>query len=113
MLDTAVGVPASGMLVEISRNGSSSSEEPFQWEKLGECWTNSDGRGTGLIPACVAQMPTGIYMMKFHTKEYFARTNTTTFYPYVEVVFQIEDPNQHYHIPLLLSPYGYSTYRGS
>mmetsp|Transcript_17603 Transcript_17603/g.33183 ORF Transcript_17603/g.33183 Transcript_17603/m.33183 type:complete len:124 (+) Transcript_17603:38-409(+) len=113
VLDTGSGVPASGMLVEISSNSSLGDNEPFEWTKFGECLTNSDGRGTGLLPASMKQIPVGTYKMKFHTKEYYVKSNTTTFYPHVEVVFQIQDPGDHYHIPLLLSPFGYSTYRGS
>lgn len=51
--------------------------------------------------------------MIFHTKEYYENMGKSCFYPKVEVIFEIVDPSQHYHIPLLLSPYGYSTYRGS
>ena len=132
VLDTGSGVPASGMLVEISSNASQGDAEPFEWVKFGQCLTNSDGRGSGLLPANMKEIPVGTYKMKFHTKQYYLQSNTTTFYPFVsyimpvvnfsshfhkclqvEVVFQIQDPSEHYHIPLLLSPFGYSTYRGS
>jgi 5-hydroxyisourate hydrolase len=86
VLDTASGVPAAGMLVEISSNQSVGDCEPFAWNKFGECRTNSDGRGSGLLPASMKQIPTGTYKMKFHTKEYFAQTTTTTFYPFVSFV---------------------------
>lgn len=85
VLDTGSGVPASGMLVEISSNSSPANNEPFHWVKFGECLTNSDGRGTGLLPASMKQIPVGIYKMKFHTKAYFSETNTSTFYPFVSL----------------------------
>jgi 5-hydroxyisourate hydrolase len=55
----------------------------------------------------------GVYRITFDTSVYFARTNTKTFFPSVPIVFEITDPTQHYHVPLLLSPFGFSTYRGS
>ena len=83
VLNTATGIPAEGMLVEISSNTSRGDIEPFTWQKFGECVTNADGRGSGLLPSSMKEIPVGIYLMKFHSKEYFSRTNTTTFYPYV------------------------------
>jgi 5-hydroxyisourate hydrolase len=87
VLDTGSGVPASNMLVEISHNTSKGDTEPFQWIKFGECWTNSDGRGTGLLPDSMREIPVGIYKMKFHTKEYYLQSNTTTFYPFVSNIY--------------------------
>jgi HIUase/Transthyretin family len=55
----------------------------------------------------------GIYRITFDTTTYYRAVGGKTFYPEVSIVFQIEDGNQHYHVPLLLNPYGYSTYRGS
>lgn len=83
VLNTATGCPAAGMLVEISNNVSNGDCEPFTWQKFGECLTNSDGRGSGLLPATMKEIPVGTYKMKFHSKEYFSQTNTTTFYPFV------------------------------
>ncbi len=72
-----------------------------------ECrWTN-----TKLLPTDEA-VEQGIYKIKFETKDYFDKNQIKTFYPYVEIIFEI-DSTQHYHIPLLLNPFGYTTYRGS
>jgi 5-hydroxyisourate hydrolase len=55
----------------------------------------------------------GVYRIRFHTGAYFAARQQTGFFPVVEIQFTVDDGAQHYHVPLLLSPYGYSTYRGS
>ena len=113
VLNTASGRPASDMRISIDRN-MSADDSSFDWQNIGETMTNSDGRGPGILsPAEEAAFAEGVYKMTFFTKEYFDRTGEATFYPYVEVVFRITDVTQHYHIPLLISPYGYSTYRGS
>ena len=85
VLDTAAGRPASGLLVEICCNKSLDGIEPFVWEQFGQCLTTADGRGSGLLPASMTRIPVGTYKIKFHTKEYFAKTNTMTFYPFVRV----------------------------
>lgn len=106
VLDTARGCPAEGVpiTIEIDRDGI--------WKNLGEGITNSDGRITDLLPHDRMVEPAR-YRMRFDTAKYFAKHKTQGFYPYVEVVFEIRNPEQHYHIPLLLSPFGFSTYRGS
>ena len=58
-------------------------------------------------------MTAGIYRMVFGTKEYFDGQGVSTFYPTIEVVFEIKNIDEHYHVPVLVSPFGYSTYRGS
>ena len=73
--------------------------------------TNSDGRASGFISQQDFEPIT--YKLKFHTNEYFKGQGKETFYPYAEVVFHVKDTAAHYHIPLLLSAYGYTTYRGS
>ena len=73
--------------------------------------TNQDGRASGFLSWEQIQPIT--YRMRFEIQDYFQSKNIETFYPYAEIVFQIKNPRDHYHIPLLLSPYGYSTYRGS
>ena len=115
ILDTALGIPGKGIRIELHRNtGASMTELEFNDSgRIGECVTNDDGRGSGLIPADCKTMEPGVYKMTFHTLDYFKASNTPSFYPKVEVIFQIVDPTQHYHVPLLLSPFGYSTYRGS
>ena len=74
--------------------------------------TNSDGRATGLSPAGTA-LTTGTYRLAFGVGEYFARRGVESFYSTVTVEFVVRDAQAHYHVPLLVSPYGYSTYRGS
>lgn len=105
VLDTATGVPAANVPMVLSRQNTSGS-----FDELERGSTNNDGRG-GFLKG--GNWQPGIYRLHFNTEAYFKQQNTTGFYPYVEVVFRILDPNQHYHVPLLLSPYGYSTYRGS
>lgn len=106
ILDTAKGCPAAGVpiRIEIERNG--------RFDLIGEGVTNADGRVIDLLPYD-RPLEIGRYRMRFETEQYFAESNTMGFYPYVEVVFDLRQPEQHYHIPLLLSPFGFSTYRGS
>ena len=106
ILDTAKGCPAAGVpiSIEIERNGS--------FTKLGEGVTNADGRVTDLLPHD-KPLEAARYRMRFDTNKYFSDNKLEGFYPYVEVVFDIRHPQQHYHVPLLLSPFGFSTYRGS
>ncbi|KAI8141532.1 hydroxyisourate hydrolase [Fennellomyces sp. T-0311] len=74
--------------------------------------TNGDGRCPDLLPADY-KVEKGIYRITFETKPFFERLGEKCFYPYVQIVFELEHPDQHYHIPLLISPYSYTTYRGS
>lgn len=71
--------------------------------------TDQDGRAT----LADGPLPTGTYQLVFATAEYFAQTGTPTFYPEVSVAFSVTDGDAHHHVPLLISPYAYSTYRGS
>ncbi|XP_067948217.1 5-hydroxyisourate hydrolase-like [Watersipora subatra] len=105
VLNTSTGKPASNLLIKLHRL------EGTKATLLKEGRTNSDGRLPGLLTA--SEFTAGTYMMRFETEDYFKQSGTVGFYPYVEIVFSITNPSEHYHIPLLLSPYGYSTYRGS
>lgn len=105
VLDTAVGLPAASVPMILSRQNSTGA-----FDEVERGTTNSDGRGSFLASS---QWQTGVYKLHFDTDAYFKSKQGTGFYPYVEVVFRIENATQHYHVPLLLSPYGYSTYRGS
>jgi 5-hydroxyisourate hydrolase len=96
VLDTATGRPADGIAVRLETRGG---------ELLGEGVTDADGRLGSLGPE---RLDRGAYVIRFDTGLY-----VDGFYPEVVVVFTIADPDEHYHVPLLLSPYGYSTYRGS
>ncbi|MFX4528001.1 hydroxyisourate hydrolase, partial [Acinetobacter baumannii] len=79
---------------------------------IGHGVTNSDGRIVDLV-AKDRQLSAGIYRLTFETAAYLSSAGGSAFYPSVPVLFQIGTDNQHYHVPLLLSPFGYSTYRGS
>ena len=104
VLDTAAGRPARGVPVtlEFFADGA--------WTTLGSGVTNADGRLPGLLPDMHVLQP-GTYRLTFDTAVYFA--GQASFYPYVQITFNLADASQHYHVPLLLSPFGYSTYRGS
>ncbi len=106
VLDTSHGRPAEGVpaTLEIEAAGG--------WKLMGKGTTNSDGRIADLVPS-ETMLSAGVYRLIFDTAKYFANHQIKGFYPQVTIVFRIEDPAQHYHVPLLLSPFGYSTYRGS
>ena len=106
VLDTAKGQPAEGITIFLQEQ-----LDEDTWNDVASGVTNSDGR----IPNFMANdrvIEPGIYRMIFETKAYFEKNNTKGFYPEVPVIFEITD-TEHYHIPLLLNPFGYSTYRGS
>ena len=106
VLDVSRGRPAEGIAVtlEVETSGG--------WELLGKGTTDADGRITNLVPAEVT-LTAGVYRLVFQTSPYFANRQVESFYPSVTIVFHLADAAQHYHVPLLLSPFGYSTYRGS
>ena len=102
VLDAAAGRPAAGVAVRLE------SWTGDGWTRSARRITDADGRVGDLgNPAA------GRHRITFDTGEYFAALGIATFYPEVSVVFEVTDPEQHYHVPLLLSPFGYSTYRGS
>ena len=107
VLDTALGKPAEGIRIALEVQGAGE-----KWKELAQGTTNGDGRIGDLLPPHI-KVERGIYRMVFETASYFRSSGVNGFYPRVEVIFEIRDPAAHYHIPLLLSPYGYSTYRGS
>jgi 5-hydroxyisourate hydrolase len=106
ILDTALGKPAVEVAVKLARllDGT--------WMPVNEAATDADGRCKYLLPECAA-LHTGIYRVHFATASYYASKGLKGLYPYVEIVFEIGDSAQHYHIPLLLTANGYTTYRGS
>ena len=106
VLDTSLGRPASGVAVRLERSTGD------RWELVGRAATDDDGRVRTLVPS-EATVPAGVYRLTFDTAAYFQRTNAQTFYPAVVIIFQVVDGGQHHHVPLLISPFGYSTYRGS
>jgi 5-hydroxyisourate hydrolase len=105
VLDISVGRPAQGVPVELERM------QPGDWLSIGSGVTDADGRQRELTPA--GPVEPGTYRIRFSTAAYFAARKIAGFYPVVEIQFTVEDGAQHYHVPLLLSPFGYSTYRGS
>ena len=105
ILDISAGRPAEGVTVTLERSSGST------WSLLGTELTNGDGRCTGLME--VGSLAAGVYRIAFDTGGYFGRSGQATFYPKVEIVFEVTQADEHYHVPLLLSPFGYSTYRGS
>lgn len=105
ILDTAMGRPAAGVGLVLSlQNGQ-------EWSELGRGVTDGDGRCKTLLGDHALEAAT--YKLRFETAEYFREQALTGLYPYVEIVFTVADPAQHYHIPLLLTANGYTTYRGS
>ena len=112
VLDTARGKPASGVPVVLETLEISSGTEGGAWRELARAVTDGDGRVRPLLPAGTALVP-GTYRITFAIGAWFRDQEIEGFYPEAAIVFDVRDAGQHYHVPLLLSPYGYSTYRGS
>lgn len=106
VLDTSSGRPASGVPVALEVRS-----EEGSWRQIARSATDGDGRASLL--AAKSQVPRGVYRLSFDTGAYFLASNVEAFYPEVRVVFEVRELSPHHHVPLLLSPYGYSTYRGS
>jgi 5-hydroxyisourate hydrolase len=107
VLDTARGRPAEGLRIVFEAAAADGA-----WEPVGAATTDADGRAPDLLDDDTF-VPAGVYRMTFETGAWFGGRGVTTFYPRVRVEFEITDAHQHHHVPLLLSPFGYSTYRGS
>ena len=105
ILDTTTGIPAQGVNTILYQG------ENDEWAEMSRAKTNSDGRVTDLLDEKIKLLQ-GIYKIRFETKDYFDAHQVQTFYPFVEIIFEITG-GEHYHIPLLLNPFGYTTYRGS
>jgi 5-hydroxyisourate hydrolase len=105
VLDLAEGKPGRGIAIELERT------ERGIWHLVGGGVTDDDGRLRTLTPA--GPVPGGTYRLRFQVGPYFAAHHRDTFFPVVEIQFVVADGAQHYHVPLLLSPFGFSTYRGS
>ena len=107
VLDTALGRPAAGISVALERLAADGTAR-----QVGAGMTDLDGRIRDLLAAGQTVEP-GSFRLRFETGAYFARDGREGFYPFVEVVFTVRAGREHYHVPLLLNPFGYSTYRGS
>ncbi len=107
VLDTAQGHPAANIpvVLEVQRSQDS-------WETVCEGRTDTDGRINNFSVDLDAFSP-GTYRLSFNVTSYFQSQGVNSFYSFIPIVFTLDDPDSHYHVPLLLNPYGYSTYRGS
>ena len=105
VLDTSLGKPGRNIKIELYRH------DKNKWESIALGTTNNDGRISDLL-AKDHKLAPGNYKLLFHTADYFNHKGIKTFYPFVEITFETTD-QEHYHVPLLLNPFGYSTYRGS
>lgn len=101
ILDASLGRPAADVAVQL---------QSAAGEVIADGRTDADGRVKDLGPE---HLEVGDYRLRFEVGEYFARTDTATFYPVVNIDFTVASADQHYHVPLLISPFAYSTYRGS
>ena len=106
VLETSLGEPATGLRVTLARQAGDG------WDELGAGATDDNGRVSDLLSPGDT-LPAGRCKLTFDTGDYYAAANRPCFYPRVEILFSIAGDGQHYHVPLLLSPFGYSTYRGS
>jgi 5-hydroxyisourate hydrolase len=104
VLDTSRGCPAAGVPVVLDRAVDSG------WQPVGRSTTDADGRARDLLSSAPED---GRYRLTFDTGAYFSAAGEAAFYPEVSVTFEVSPGEDHYHVPLLLSPFGYSTYRGS
>jgi len=106
VLNLENGLPSPGVNVTLEKHVGQN------WQPLAQGVTNEQGRIGELFPDKQA-MEAGQYRVVFKTGEYFKKAGRDTFFPEIPVIFEVKNADQHYHIPLLLSPYGFSTYRGS
>ncbi len=107
VLDISRGRPAAGVEVTLEVEHTAG-----QWRQVGEGRTNDDGRVPAMLPA--GEVPgVGHYRLAFAVRPYFESLHAKTFYSEIVIAFAVENPSEQFHVPLLLSPFGYSTYRGS
>jgi 5-hydroxyisourate hydrolase len=113
ILDTSIGRPAAGVSVSLEMLGNIHAYEKWRgmWHPVAEATTDANGR-CRLIPKADTIKP-GIHRLTFITGPYFAARKVATLYPEVSITFTVAEGEANYHIPLLLNPFGYTTYRGS
>ncbi|EEU7927763.1 hydroxyisourate hydrolase [Campylobacter coli] len=109
ILDINSGQPASNVKVELYNL-----DQNRQWVKISEKFTKKNGRIADFLPYEKTENRSfGVYKLKFYTKDYYISHKVDSFYPFIEVSFELLKDQKHYHIAITLSPFGYSTYRGS
>lgn len=106
ILDTSRGRPAASVEVVLERLGDGGA-----WARVGEATTDANGR-ISEFPGAGPLLP-GMHRLRFGVGSYFSAQGVTAFFPMVEIVFVVKNATEHHHVPLLLSPFGYTTYRGS
>lgn len=107
VLDAARGRPAAGLDVVLERT-----DGDAIWQLVGRAVTAVDGRVASLLPES-GSAPPGLYRLTFATRAYFERHGVAAFFPSVAVTFEVVDGEAHHHVPLIVGPFGYTTYRGS
>ena len=107
VLDVSIGRPGADVMVRLDRQ-----TDDGRWETIGRQKTDGDGRARDLMPDG-GPLTIGTYRLIFDVGPYFEAKRVDSFYGEVTIAFNVKDASQHYHVPLLLSPFGYSTYRGS
>uniref|UniRef100_A0A1B0A2Y3 hydroxyisourate hydrolase n=1 Tax=Glossina pallidipes TaxID=7398 RepID=A0A1B0A2Y3_GLOPL len=112
VLDTSVGKPAANVIIIVYRLTENDPKQDGggQWLEINQSLTDKQGRIPQLLYSTDFQ--NGVYKLRFDIRPYFNLQNVTSFYPFIDVIVQCQE-NEHYHVPLLISPFGYSTYRGS
>jgi len=106
ILDVSKGMPAAGISIRLEKYN----EDAKTWSYVDEKITDENGRIPDFLGSEKSNL--GIYKLTYLTSDYFKKSNVESFYPFIEVVFQINDKS-HYHVPITLSAFGYSTYRGN
>ena len=110
ILDLSRGKPASNIYAKLYKRDEINKEE---WQLIGNDVSNEDGRITQLLKNESMSIEVGVYKIIFESGLYYKQQSLDTFYPEISIVFNIANPIQHYHVPLLLNQFGFSTYRGS
>jgi 5-hydroxyisourate hydrolase len=105
VLDTSRGRPAAGLKIELHLKSGEN------WKSVGLGVTDENGRCATLLGE--TPLAAGTYRLTFHAAAHYKAQHIETFYADIPVIFEVRDARAHYHVPLLLSPFGYSTYRGS
>ena len=107
ILDITQGKPAPNVKISLSKQ-----DKTAKWAIIDEKFTDENGRIKNFLKEEKGVNHQGIYKLTFYTEPYFKGLGKESFYPFIEVVFELKD-NNHYHVPITLSPFGYSTYRGN